>query len=156
MIAGSVWLKRITIVGSIVAVAGCAAKVEHYKRHDSEAPTVQGPPVTDNSTPLEGSFQCMARKIKNNGRERLRVTVGNVKDYTGKFSEAEGGNPITQGGALMVMSSTNSSRTVVQSPRHSPNSRVVINNTQTTLPEPTTHPNHPISDLKPTARAKKS
>ncbi len=104
MIAGSTWLKRITVVSSIVALAGCAAKVEHYKRHDSEAPTVQGPPVTDNSTPLEGSFQCMARKIKNNGRERLRVTVGNVKDYTGKFSEAEGGNPITQGGALMVMS----------------------------------------------------
>lgn len=104
MIAGSVWLRRITIVSSIVVLAGCAAKVEHFKRHDSEAPTVQGPPVTDNSTPLEGSFQCMARKITNSGRERLRVTVGNVKDYTGKFSEAEGGNPITQGGALMVIS----------------------------------------------------
>ena len=104
MIAGSVWLKRIAVLGSVVALTGCAASVEHWRHHEDEASIVKGPPVTDNTTPLEGSYQCMTRRIKNTGRERLRVTVGNVKDYTGKFSEAEGGNPITQGGALMVMS----------------------------------------------------
>ncbi len=89
---------------AIVSLTGCMASVDHYKRNPDEAPTVQGPPVTDNTTPLEGSFQCMAQKIREGGRNRIRVAVGTVKDYTGKFSESEGGNPITQGGSLMVMS----------------------------------------------------
>jgi outer membrane protein OmpA-like peptidoglycan-associated protein len=89
---------------AMIALTGCMAKFDHYKRNPDEAPTVQGPPVTDNTTPLEGSFQCMAQKIRESGRNRIRVAVGTVKDYTGKFSESEGGNPITQGGSLMVMS----------------------------------------------------
>jgi outer membrane protein OmpA-like peptidoglycan-associated protein/curli biogenesis system outer membrane secretion channel CsgG len=98
------WSKKIVTCGAIVALTACTASVDHYKRHSDEAPTVQGPPVTDNTTPLEGSYQCMAEKIRETGRNKIRVAVGNIKDYTGKFSESEGGNPITQGGALMVMS----------------------------------------------------
>lgn len=92
----------IAIIG-VSFLAGCA-DVSHYKRHEDEAWTIQGPPVTSNTTPLEGSFQCMSAKLNRVQAPRPRLTVGNIKDYTGKFSENEGGNPITQGGALMVMS----------------------------------------------------
>lgn len=98
------WSKKIVTYCAIVSLTGCMASVDHYKRNPDEAPTIQGPPVTDNTTPLEGSFQCMAQKIRESGHKKLRIAVGTIKDYTGKFSEAEGGNPITQGGSLMVMS----------------------------------------------------
>jgi curli biogenesis system outer membrane secretion channel CsgG len=101
---GIMWGKRIVTYAAIFSLSGCMASIDHYKRNPDEAPTVQGPPVTDNTTPLEGSFQCMAQKIRESGRNKIRVAVGTVKDYTGKFSESEGGNPITQGGSLMVMS----------------------------------------------------
>ena len=86
-----------------IAVAGCA-QFDHVRRAPDEAYVLQGPAVTDNTTPLESAFVCMADKIKATGRPPYAMTVGNVKDYTGKFSESDGGNPITQGGALMVMS----------------------------------------------------
>lgn len=98
------WCRKIVTYAAIASLTGCMASVDHYKRNPDEAPTVQGPPVTDNTTPLEGSFQCMAQKIRETGRNKIRIAVGTVKDYTGKFSESEGGNPITQGGSLMVMS----------------------------------------------------
>lgn len=104
MITGYNLCRKIVTAAAIVSLTGCMASVDHYKRNSDEAPTVQGPPVTDNTTPLEGTFQCMAQKIRESGRNRIRVAVGTVKDYTGKFSESEGGNPITQGGSLMVMS----------------------------------------------------
>jgi curli biogenesis system outer membrane secretion channel CsgG len=65
---------------------------------------VQGPAVRENVTPLEDSFVCMAQALQATGKPPMSISVGNVKDYTGKFSEADGGNPITQGGALMVTS----------------------------------------------------
>lgn len=104
MITGYSLSRKIVTYAAIVSLTGCMASIDHYKRNPDEAPTVQGPPVTDNTTPLEGSFQCMAQKIRESGRNKIRVAVGTVKDYTGKFSESEGGNPITQGGSLMVMS----------------------------------------------------
>ncbi|MEN3975044.1 OmpA family protein [Emcibacter sp. SYSU 3D8] len=104
MTTGFTLCRNIVTYAAIISLTGCMASVDHYKRNPDEAPTVQGPPVTDNTTPLEGTFQCMAQKIRENGRNKIRVAVGTVKDYTGKFSESEGGNPITQGGSLMVMS----------------------------------------------------
>ncbi|MDZ7808917.1 MAG: CsgG/HfaB family protein [Arhodomonas sp.] len=69
-------------------------------------PVVSGPPVTENTTPLYNAFACMSDRLKGSYGDEAppRVAVGNVKDYTGKFSEIDGGNPITQGGALMVIS----------------------------------------------------
>jgi len=94
----------LTASAASFVLIGCA-QFTHYKRSPEEAPTLQGPPVTDNSTPLEQSFACVAEKInKERQKEPLSLTVGNVKDYTGKFSERAGGNPITQGGSLMVIS----------------------------------------------------
>ncbi|WP_440998149.1 OmpA family protein [Arhodomonas sp. SL1] len=100
-------LRRACVAGvTALAVSGCA-QTDYFKRHEAEAPVVNGPPVTENTTPLYNAFRCMNGRLKGSyGEEEAppRVAVGNVKDYTGKFSEMDGGNPITQGGALMVIS----------------------------------------------------
>ena len=90
------------IAGSVV-LASCT-QFDTFTRHDAEAGTIQGPPVTDNTTPLERSFTCMADRIRAQTHKPLRLTVGQVEDYTGKFSEQDGGHPITQGGSQMVIS----------------------------------------------------
>ena len=61
MITGYNLCRKIVTAAAIVSLTGCMASVDHYKRNSDEAPTVQGPPVTDNTTPLEGTFQCMAQ-----------------------------------------------------------------------------------------------
>lgn len=64
---------------------------------------MRGPRARVNSTPLEPAFPCVASKIKERGEHRLTIAVGDIKDYTGKYSQMEG-STITQGGALMVYS----------------------------------------------------
>lgn len=68
-------------------------------------PVEVGPKVMQNVTPDESGFACTDHLLAEKGRH-LRIAVGQVKDYTGKFTnEAQGGGyKITQGGALMVMS----------------------------------------------------
>lgn len=68
-----------------------------------EVPTVLGPSVRDNVTPMEPVLACFADHVAATGRAPVVVAVGDVKDYTGKYSVNEG-NAITQGGALMVYS----------------------------------------------------
>jgi len=68
-----------------------------------EAPTPIGPPVRDNRTPMEAALACFGDQlVARRGPPRV-IAVGDVKDYTGKYSINEG-NAITQGGALMVYS----------------------------------------------------
>jgi curli biogenesis system outer membrane secretion channel CsgG len=68
-----------------------------------EAPVLMGTPVRDNVTPLEGSLACIARTLNVAGRAPLVVGVGDIKDYTGRYSINEG-NAVTQGGSLMLFS----------------------------------------------------
>ncbi len=94
---------KVALVLASALLTGCASTKEHYI-HSSPKKILMGPQVTNNGTPLDQSFQCMEGKIRESGNIGLSVSVGNVKDYTGKFSESDGGNPITQGGSLMVTS----------------------------------------------------
>ncbi len=68
-----------------------------------EAPLVMGPPVRTNVTPMEGVMACFADWVAASKRPPIVIGVGDVKDYTGKYSIEEG-NAITQGGSLMVYS----------------------------------------------------
>lgn len=95
-------LKLAVILGSAL-LTGCASTKDYFVNADPKS-VLQGPLVTNNVTPLNKSFQCMEGKIRENNRAGLSVSVGNVKDYTGKFSESDGGQSITQGGSLMVTS----------------------------------------------------
>ena len=88
---------------AIAALTGCTT-VGHVQNNPDEFPVVTGPAVADNKTVFHDAFVCVRDRIRAKTDRRVAVTVGNVKDYTGKFSESEGGSVITQGGALMVIS----------------------------------------------------
>lgn len=68
-----------------------------------EAPTLIGPAVRDNRTPMDPALGCFAPIVAAASPRPLVIAVGDVRDYTGKISVNEG-TAITQGGALMVYS----------------------------------------------------
>lgn len=86
----------------LMFLGGCA-DIGLQQMAPDEAPVVVGPAVRANTTPMEGAFSCLADQIRRANRPRLAVAVGDVKDYTGRYSQDEG-STITQGGALMVYS----------------------------------------------------
>lgn len=91
----------------IMSLAGCAQTsvfgVESQRLAPGEVPTLLGPSVRDNRTPMEGALACYGDFLTATGGKRLVIAVGDVKDFTGKYSINEG-NALTQGGSLMVYS----------------------------------------------------
>ena len=85
-----------------LALPGCAS-MSQQRIGTSEEPIVVGPPVRDNRTPMDAALACYAGSLSARGSKPLVIAVGDVRDYTGKYSVNEG-NAITQGGALMVAS----------------------------------------------------
>lgn len=109
-------LRASTALASALLLSGCVS-VSTTQNHPLEAGVLLGPPVTDNRTPIDEALQCYAGRLRaaqRQGAGPLKLAVGNVKDYTGKFSELDGGNPITQGGSLMVISALGKLRGAVQ------------------------------------------
>jgi curli biogenesis system outer membrane secretion channel CsgG len=82
--------------------AGCTTPPAQ-KVAPGELPLVLGPPVRDNVTPMDGALACFADHVASTGAAPIVIGVGDVKDFTGKYSLNEG-NALTQGGALMVYS----------------------------------------------------
>ncbi len=68
-----------------------------------EAPVMSGSSSRNNTTPMDTAFACLAQAYREVKAPVVAITVGDVKDYTGKYSQAEG-NAITQGGSLMLYS----------------------------------------------------
>lgn len=95
----------------VVGLAGCALPTQQLA--PDEQPVIQGAAARRNYTPLEPAFACMANGIRQKNQPPIGIAVGDVKDYTGKYSQNEG-NAITQGGALMVYSSLGKMGNVVQ------------------------------------------
>ena len=95
-------LRVLSAVAAAALLAGCVT-APMQKFAPMEVPTVLGPSVRDNVTPMEPVIACFADHVAATGRAPVVVAVGDVKDYTGKYSVNEG-NAITQGGALMVYS----------------------------------------------------
>ena len=87
---------------ALAALAGCVT-VPQERAAPREAPVVLGPAVRDNVTPMEAVLACYGDHVAAAAKPPIVVSVGDVKDYTGKYSINEG-NAITQGGALMVYS----------------------------------------------------
>ncbi|RQO56108.1 hypothetical protein DBV14_11405 [Variovorax sp. KBW07] len=90
------------VATAALALAGCTSAPQQ-RFAPNEAPVVLGPAVRDNVTPMEPVLACFADHIAATRRAPVVIGVGDVKDYTGKYSINEG-NAITQGGALMVYS----------------------------------------------------
>ena len=85
-----------------LVLPGCASMTQQ-RIGIGEEPIVVGPPVRDNRTPMDAALACYASWLGSRGNKPLVIAVGDVRDYTGKYSVNEG-NAITQGGALMVAS----------------------------------------------------
>lgn len=101
-------LRTEAVTGIVVlatALSGCVGvQGEFEKQSTAQRYVVKGPQVIDNKTPVDPAFTCLADYIRQKRIPRVSISVGNVKDFTGKYSEGEGGNAITQGGSLMVIS----------------------------------------------------
>jgi curli biogenesis system outer membrane secretion channel CsgG len=78
-----------------------------------EAPVVTGPTSRRNFTPMEPAFACLSQAMREKKLPPMGVAVGDVKDYTGKYSQNEG-STITQGGALMIYSALGKLGEVIQ------------------------------------------
>ena len=94
-------------IGLIFGLSACSTVmgpgVDTQRLGKGEAPTPVGPAVRDNRTPMEAALACFGDQLFAKGGKVPVIAVGDVKDYTGKYSINEG-NAITQGGSLMVYS----------------------------------------------------
>ncbi|MFZ5737017.1 MAG: CsgG/HfaB family protein [Pseudomonadota bacterium] len=84
------------------ALSGCVS-LRGVRLAPGEEPTLSGPSVRDNRTPMDPAFACFASELLASKARRPVIAVGDVRDFTGKYSVNEG-TAITQGGALMVSS----------------------------------------------------
>lgn len=62
---------------------------------------IGGSPVISNETPYSGALRCLGRYT---AQRPVRVAVGQIADYTGKYESDNSGRKLTQGAALMAMS----------------------------------------------------
>ncbi len=99
------YLASSVLLAAGVGLAGCASTQPQTARQhaEDEAPVITGSAPRANFTPLEAPFACLGGLIRRNGQPVPGIGVGDVKDYTGKYSQTEG-TTITQGGALMLYS----------------------------------------------------
>lgn len=92
---------------ALVSLAGCVqtgmSGLETQRVAPGEVPVMLGPAVRDNRTPMEAALACYADYVEASNVKRVVIGVGDIKDYTGKYSINEG-NAVTQGGSLMVYS----------------------------------------------------
>jgi len=93
------------LFAAMALLAGCGAiKIKKPEPQPAqEASVMTGSSSRNNTTPMEPAFACLAKAYSVVKTPVLSVTVGDVKDYTGKYSQTEG-NAITQGGSLMLYS----------------------------------------------------
>lgn len=99
------------MAGLSSVLGGCAALplrgISSQQLGPGEVAVPLGAVVRDNRTPLEAAMACYADNlISARGQAKARsltFSVGDIKDFTGKYSINEG-NAVTQGGSLMVYS----------------------------------------------------
>ncbi|MES2443939.1 MAG: CsgG/HfaB family protein [Pseudomonadota bacterium] len=87
---------------AMLGLPGCVSMHE-ARLGAGEEPTLIGPAVRDNRTPTDPALACFALQLAMRHARPAVIAVGDVRDYTGKYSISEG-TAITQGGALMVSS----------------------------------------------------
>jgi curli biogenesis system outer membrane secretion channel CsgG len=93
-------------LAAAAALTGCSAL---EARRDAqalpapEAAILSGSSSRNNTTPMEPAFACFAKSYGAVKVPVVSIAVGELKDYTGKTTLAEG-SAITQGGSLMLYS----------------------------------------------------
>ncbi|HEX3675033.1 MAG TPA: holdfast anchoring protein HfaB [Rhizomicrobium sp.] len=93
------FVKPLVFVLATIALAGCiGTSADDTGRYTAP---IGGSPVIGNETPYSVALRCFSRYTA--GRP-LRVAVGQIADYTGKYESDNSGRKLTQGAALMAMS----------------------------------------------------
>ncbi|MCA8927261.1 MAG: hypothetical protein KDC18_04275 [Alphaproteobacteria bacterium] len=90
-------------MGALALSLSACANFTLQRVGEGEAPLVMGPAVRDNRTPLDAAYRCYGGMLKHSLRAPLSVGVGEVRDYTGKYSDLEG-SAVTQGASPMLFS----------------------------------------------------
>ena len=92
-----------TLIGTAIAASfgtsGCSGLLTKVQA-DGQYPVLKGPPVTINETPTTHALYCLNEQLS---ERRVRISVGDIKDLTGKFSELDGGYRIPQSATLMAI-----------------------------------------------------
>ena len=99
-------LQGLGLLATMATLAGCSTmgiSSDAQAQSGKEAPVMSGSSSRNNTTPMDPAFACLAKSYGAIKAPVVSITVGDVKDYTGKYSQAEG-NAITQGGSLMLYS----------------------------------------------------
>lgn len=98
-------LRATSLFSAIALLAGCSTTAPRSPDAPPipEAAVLSGSTSRNNNTPMEAAFACLSKAYSALKVPVVSITVGDVKDYTGKYSQAEG-NAITQGGSLMLYS----------------------------------------------------
>lgn len=93
-------------IGVLTLASSACATSSNLNDVTGQVPTVSGSRPSVNVSPMDPAIQCFSQATSQRLSSPVRIAVGNVRDYTGKFSNeaSEGGFRITQGGSLMVMS----------------------------------------------------
>lgn len=81
---------------------GCVS-LKQQRLAPGEEPVLTGAAARDNRTPMDPAFACFSAELSAVRHKPVVIAVGDVRDFTGKYSVSEG-TAITQGGALMVSS----------------------------------------------------
>lgn len=95
----------IAALGALLMGSAACSTVPNVNASTGQVVPIQGPPPAPNTSPMELAFACFGQATRQR-QTPLRLAVGNVRDYSGKFSNeaSEGGFRVSQGGSLMVMS----------------------------------------------------
>jgi len=88
-------------IAAPLVISGCTVSMEPNAA-GLYADPIGSAPVVDNETPYTGTLECLSNHLGD--RALPRIAVGSIADYTGKYSELQGGKRVTQGASLMAMS----------------------------------------------------
>jgi curli biogenesis system outer membrane secretion channel CsgG len=97
------YLLRTAAVPALTMGLSACANISHQLVAEDEAPVVIGPAVRDNRTPLDAAYRCYGGELAQRLPAPLSIGVGEVRDYTGKYSDLEG-SAVTQGASPMLFS----------------------------------------------------
>lgn len=107
-------IKLLSIITTFLFLSGCAS-MDFYNQGKGSVKVGNGPGITGNHTPYTASLMCTGNHInsliKTKSKPRIRISVGEMKDLTGKYDD-DGGYRVTQGTTLMMISALGKSDAV--------------------------------------------
>jgi curli production assembly/transport component CsgG/holdfast attachment protein HfaB len=98
------YTKSILALTLAAASTGCAVMPEDMRRevvNEGDVPVLLSSQPTPNNTPLTATLNCYGEQLAAAHKGHIAISVGNIRDYTGKQSDMEG-FLVTQGGSLMA------------------------------------------------------